>query len=397
MSAAPYLFTSESVSEGHPDKVCDQLSDCLLDAYLSQDPHARVAIETAVTKNTVILMGEVSTPHALSNQERETLVRQHLKKINYRQEGFHWEKVTIYDHIHSQSPDIAQGVVKKDLPLMGAGDQGLMFGYACDETPSYMPASLDYAHRLLRNIFTDIHDGTLQNLGPDAKSQVTLWYQDDHPIGLADVVISIQHAPSLSQQQVRELLTPYIMNLFPKPWITKKTKSHINPTGTFVIGGPVGDTGLTGRKIIVDTYGGAAPHGGGAFSGKDPSKVDRSGAYMARYLAKNIVAAGLAKRCTLQIAYCIGEADPVSVMINTHGTGRVNYGDLIMALQQMVDLRPYGICKHLGLFRPIYLPTATYGHFGQTPQEKGSFSWERLDLVDHLRAFFNLPQEKTGT
>lgn len=397
MPNSRYLFTSESVSEGHPDKICDQLSDLLLDAYLTQDPHARVAIEVAVTKDTIILMGEVSTPFSLSSQTRQELVRQHVRLIGYEQQGFHWNHVTVYDYIHTQSPDIAQGVIKKDPHLMGAGDQGLMFGYACNETSSFMPAPLDFAHHLLRSLFSACQKGHLKGLGPDAKSQITLWYEDSRPIAVADIVLSIQHQDSMDTTTLENLVMPHILGLFPSSWILPETKIHINPTGKFTVGGPVGDTGLTGRKIIVDTYGGAAPHGGGAFSGKDPSKVDRSGAYMARYLAKNIVAAGLSQRCTLQIAYCIAEAEPVSIMINTHGTGRVLEADLIKVLKQNIDFRPYGICQRLGLFAPIYLPTATYGHFGRTPLESGSFSWERLDLVETLQTSFTLTSEKTHT
>lgn len=381
-----FLFTSESVSAGHPDKICDQLSDLLLDHYLIHDPKARVAIETAVTKDTVILMGEVSSPTILSMAEREALVRAHLRKIGYEQDGFHWRTVRIYDYIHSQSPDIAQGVVQQDPKLMGAGDQGLMFGYACNETPEYMPAPLAYAHLLLETIFIDLDKRHITGLGPDAKSQITFEYEGHKAVSVKDIVISIQHRVYLKSEDIQELLMSYVQTIFGR-LLAPDVRVHINPTGQFIIGGPVGDTGLTGRKIIVDTYGGAAPHGGGAFSGKDPSKVDRSGAYMARYLAKNCVAAGLAEKCLIQLAYCIGKAEPVSLMVQTYGTSQVPEEILIKAIKACIDLTPYGIGQHLQLFKPIYLQTATYGHFGRKPEAKGAFSWEKLDLVQPLLSF----------
>lgn len=383
-----YIFTSESVSGGHPDKIADQISDAILDAYLAQDPHARVALETLVTTNTVILAGEVKTNATIQASDREQIVRQLIKKVGYDQEGFHWQTVQVTDLVHRQSPDINQGVDQAS-GIIGAGDQGMMVGYACDETPAYLPAPLYYAHKILQAIQNDREKGFLPDLGPDAKSQVTCIYEDHMPVGVAKLVISHQHKDSINTEQVRKLLMPYIEAILPKGWAPNDKDIMINPTGRFVIGGPVGDTGLTGRKIIVDTYGGAAPHGGGAFSGKDPSKVDRSAAYLARYIAKNIVASGLAKRATIQLAYVIGSPDPVSFYIDLHDTGKVEAMSLIHFFNKHVDMTPAGIMKRFNLNRPIFSATSTYGHFGKDPQPNGSFSWEQTDLVQALQEQFN--------
>lgn len=381
-----YLFTSESVSEGHPDKVCDQISDSLVDAYMSKDPFSRLAIETFATTNRVIIGGEIRAPE-ISKNDIEKIIRQKVKEIGYEQKGFHWKNLEITNLIHGQSQDIAIGVDSSSSKDEGAGDQGIMFGYACNETEVLMPAPIYYAHRILHNIMDAIRIGEIKGLGPDAKSQVTLYYENGIPIRAETILVSIQHIEDYDQKKVRELIYPYVKKSLPKNWMCKEQKFLVNPTGKFVIGGPDGDAGLTGRKIIVDTYGGASPHGGGAFSGKDPTKVDRSAAYMARYLAKNIVAANLAKRCTIQISYAIGVSKPLSLYINNHETG-VAGEDLIKVINELVDLSPRGIRTHLMLNKPIYQRTASYGHFGRIPEQDGGFSWEKTDLVDKLSKIF---------
>ena len=368
-----YLFTSESVSEGHPDKVCDQISDSLVDAYLSKDPYSRLAIETFATTNRVIIGGEIRAPE-ISKNNVEEIIRQTIKNIGYEQQGFHWQNLEITNLIHEQSADIAIGVDSSGSKDEGAGDQGIMFGYACNETAELMPAPIFYAHRILQNIMNAIHLGELKDLGPDAKSQVTLFYENGVPVRAETILVSIQHREGISQKQVRELIRPFVEASLPKGWMCKEEKFLVNPTGKFVIGGPDGDAGLTGRKIIVDTYGGASPHGGGAFSGKDPTKVDRSAAYMARYLAKNVVSAGLA----------IGIAKPLSLYVNNHHTG-VEGEKIAKIINEIVDLTPRGIRTHLGLNKPIYKRTATYGHFGRTPEADGGFSWEKTDLAQKLK------------
>lgn len=383
-----YIFTSESVSEGHPDKICDRISDSILDLYLSADPYSRVAAETLVTTDTVVIAGETRGPESITKAKIEEAARQAIKDIGYEQEGFHWETVNVDVKLHKQSVDIAQGVdagtgVDKEE---GAGDQGIMFGYACRETEALMPAAIHYSHEILRLLADARKNGELKGkIEPDAKSQVTLEYRDDKPVRATSVVVSTQHAEGLSQQDVKEMVRPYIEKVLPEGFMPPEEELYVNPTGRFVIGGPVGDAGLTGRKIIVDTYGGAAPHGGGAFSGKDPTKVDRSAAYAARYLAKNIVGAGYADGCTIQLAYAIGVSKPLGFYVNTHGTGTVPEQVLIDALSKLVNLSPRGIREHLQLNRPIYTPTSSYGHFGRTPGPNGEFSWEKLDLVDDLR------------
>ena len=378
-----FLFTSESVSEGHPDKICDQISDALVDAYLAKDPYSRLAIETFATTNRVIIGGEIRAPE-ISKKDVENIIRGTVKEIGYEQDGFHYDKLEITNLIHGQSPDIAIGVDASGAKDEGAGDQGIMFGYACRETEVLMPAAIYYAHRILQNIMDAVRSGQLKGLGSDAKSQVTLWYENGLPIRAETVLVSIQHKEGVTQQQVRELIRPYVEKSLPKGWMCTEEKFLVNPTGKFVIGGPDGDAGLTGRKIIVDTYGGAAPHGGGAFSGKDPTKVDRSAAYMARYLAKNVVAAGLAERCTIQIAYAIGVSKPLSLYVNNHKTG-VAGKDLVKVINELIDLSPRGIRNHLALNRPIYKRTATYGHFGRIPDADGGFSWEKTDLAEKLK------------
>jgi len=387
-----YVFTSESVSEGHPDKVCDRISDAIVDLFLAADPLARVAVETLTTTNLVVLAGEVRGPSSVTPERMEAVARHAIKDIGYEQDGFHWEHAQVQVHVHSQSVDIAVGVDAAGNKDEGAGDQGIMFGYACNETPALMPAPIFYAHNILRSLAEARHSGAAPLLGPDAKSQVTLQYVDGKPVRATTIVVSTQHDASLSQEEVREIVRPHVVNVLPPGWMCPEDKFYVNPTGRFVIGGPDGDSGLTGRKIIVDTYGGAAPHGGGAFSGKDPTKVDRSAAYAARYLAKNVVAAGVADRCTIQLSYAIGVSRPLSVYIDTHGTGRAGVDEdrLAEVLQQLVDLSPRGIREHLGLNKPIYARTAAYGHFGREPEADGGFSWERVDLVDPIRAAFKL-------
>ncbi len=382
-----YIFTSESVSEGHPDKICDRISDTILDLYLEADPYSRVACETFVTTDCVVIGGETRGPESVTKDKIEEAARQAIKKVGYEQEGFNWKTADIDVKLHKQSVDIAQGVdegtgVDKDE---GAGDQGIMFGYACKETEALMPAPLYYSHLILRKLAEARHAGKIKGIEPDSKSQVTMEYKNDKPVGVRSVVVSTQHAEELSHDDVKNIVIPIIKESLPDGWMPPEEELYINPTGRFVIGGPVGDAGLTGRKIIVDTYGGAAPHGGGAFSGKDPTKVDRSAAYIARYLAKNIVAAGYADGCTIQLAYAIGVSKPISVYLNTHGTGTAPEGKIVEALQQLVDLRPRGIREHLQLNKPIYEPSSAYGHFGRTPTAEGHFSWEKTDLVDDLQ------------
>ena len=383
-----YVFTSESVSEGHPDKVCDRISDAVVDAYLTEDPTARVAVETLCTTNFVVLAGEVRGPATITPERLQEITRRCVKEIGYEQDGFDWRSLDVVCKVHAQSQDIAQGVDSAGNKDEGAGDQGIMFGYACEETDVLMPAPIHYSHAILRSLAEARHSGAEPNLGPDSKSQVTLRYVDGRPVGATAIVVSTQHAAKVTTDDVREIVRPHVVNVLPDGWMCPDDEFYVNPTGRFVIGGPDGDSGLTGRKIIVDTYGGAAPHGGGAFSGKDPTKVDRSAAYAARYLAKNIVAAGLASRCTLQLAYAIGVSHPLSVYIDTHGTGQIDEERLAKVLREVMDLSPRGIRETLNLSRPIYARTAAYGHFGRAPETDGGFSWERQDLVDDLRSAF---------
>ncbi len=395
--SVPYtLFSSESVSEGHPDKICDKISDAILDAYLTDDPDARVACETLATTGHVTIAGEVRT--AAKNHPPVTdIARAVIRDIGYDQAAFSWRDVEIIDRLHTQSSDIAQGVDNAGDGQEGAGDQGIMFGFACRETPALMPAPITYAHGILQNLATDRKAGALPELGPDAKSQVTLRYHDGTPIGVETVVLSTQHVDGLTPYDVKDIVSPYVIDMFPKDWSITSDRLLVNPTGNFVIGGPDGDTGLTGRKIIVDTYGGAAPHGGGAFSGKDPTKVDRSAAYAARYLAKNVVAAGLADKCLIQLAYAIGVAEPVSLYIDLMGTGHVDTARLADVMREMVPLTPRGIRNHLDLARPIYAPTAAYGHFGRAPRASGSFSWEGTNLADQLAREFGAKPQVSNT
>lgn len=388
-----YLFTSESVSEGHPDKVSDRVSDEVVDAFLAADPLSRVGCETLCTTNRIVLAGEVRGPSSLvdsngvvNSDVMEKLARDAVRDIGYEQDGFHWKNLTFECHLHGQSVDIAQGVDAAGNKDEGAGDQGLMFGYACRETSVLMPAAIHYSHEILRTLAEARHAGTISGLGPDSKSQVTLRYENGMPVAATSIVVSTQHEEGLDQAQVREIVRPYVEAVLPEGWMCPEHDFYVNPTGRFVIGGPDSDAGLTGRKIIVDTYGGAAPHGGGAFSGKDPSKVDRSAAYAARYVAKNIVAADLAEKCVIQVAYAIGVSKPLSVYIDTQGTGLVDDDKLAVAVNEIMDLSPRNIREHLKLSRPIYVPTAAYGHFGREPTDDGGFSWERTDLVDSLKA-----------
>jgi S-adenosylmethionine synthetase len=387
-----YLFTSESVSEGHPDKVADRLSDTVLDAFLSADPYSRVACETLVTTNRVVLAGETRGPETVTHELLTHLARMAIRDIGYEQDGFHWQTADVTVCLHSQSSDIAQGVDSAGNKDEGAGDQGIMFGYACRETAGLMPAPLYYAHEILRSMRDRriAGDHTVQGLLPDAKSQVTLKYIDGKPVGATSIVVSTQHVEDLEQAAIKRMLWPLVESTLPAGWMPAEGEFYVNPTGKFVIGGPDGDCGLTGRKIIVDTYGGAAPHGGGAFSGKDPTKVDRSAAYVCRYLAKNVVASGLADRCTLQISYAIGVSHPLSVYVDLHGTGKdVDEVRLEKTLRELVNLSPRGIREHLHLNRPIYVPTSAYGHFGREPDEaKGTFTWEMTNLVPELKAAF---------
>jgi S-adenosylmethionine synthetase len=383
-----FVFTSESVSEGHPDKVCDRISDAIVDTYLSAEPQARCGVETLATTNHIVLAGEVRGPASITKEMLIDVARHAVRDIGYEQEGFHWQRAQVDCLIHGQSTDIAQGVDAAGNKDEGAGDQGMMFGYACTETPELMPAPIFYAHAILRSLAEARHSGAAPLLGPDAKSQVTLQYVAGKPVRATAVLVSAQHSDSIGQEEVREIIRPHVVNVLPEGWMCDEPHFYVNPTGRFVIGGPDGDAGLTGRKIIVDTYGGAAPHGGGAFSGKDPTKVDRSAAYAARYLAKNVVAAGLAERCTIQVAYAIGMPKPLSVYVETDGTARVDEDKLSRVLQELMDLSPRGIRTHLGLNKPIYARTSAYGHFGRAPEPDGGFSWERVDLVDALRGAF---------
>ncbi|MHA1572754.1 MAG: methionine adenosyltransferase [Alphaproteobacteria bacterium] len=395
MARKSYLFTSESVSEGHPDKVCDRISDEIVDLFYREgskagiDPWAiRAACETLATTNLVVIAGETRGPETVTMEWIAHVARMAIRDIGYEQDGFHWDKCEIDVLLHPQSADIAAGVDSAGNKEEGAGDQGIMFGYACTETPELMPAPIYYAHKILENLAAARHskDGDAACLGPDSKSQVTVRYEDGKPVGVTQIVISHQHIDEdLPSTKIREIVEPYVTNTLPEGWITSDTVWHVNPTGKFFIGGPDGDCGLTGRKIIVDTYGGAAPHGGGAFSGKDPTKVDRSAAYAARYLAKNIVASGLADRCNIQLSYAIGVARPLSIYVDTYGTGRVEEAKLETALSEIMDLSPRGIRKHLDLNKPIYARTSAYGHFGRKPDSDGGFSWEKTDLADALK------------
>ncbi len=385
MSKENYLFTSESVSEGHPDKVSDRVSDAIVDTFLAADPVSRVAVETLCTTNRVVLAGEVRGPESVTHEKMEEVARAAVKDIGYEQDGFHWEKMDVAVHVHAQSTDIAQGVDASGNKDEGAGDQGIMFGYACRETDVLMPSPIHYSHEILEVLAKARHSGEAAGLGPDSKSQLTLKYENGKPIGATSVVVSTQHSADLDQAEVKEIVRPYVEQVLPDGWMCPEEEFYVNPTGLFVIGGPDGDAGLTGRKIIVDTYGGAAPHGGGAFSGKDPTKVDRSAAYAARYLAKNVVAAELAEKCTIQLAYAIGVSKPLSVYVDTAGTGSVDEDKLSAALQEVMDLSPRGIREHLQLSRPIYARSAAYGHFGRMPDDDGGFSWEKTDLVEPLK------------
>lgn len=380
-----YLFTSESVSEGHPDKVADQISDAVVDLFLSRDPVARVACETLVTTNRIVLAGEVRCAAEVTVAEIEKVARGAAKRIGYEQHGFHWQYAEFACHLHGQSEHIAMGVDESGNKDEGAGDQGIMFGFACDETPDLMPATLYYSHRILQRLAEERHSGRAPFLEPDAKSQVTLAYENGKPVRATKLVVSTQHAHGYDQGKLRAYVKDVMAEVLPNGWMPGDEDIFVNPTGLFEIGGPDGDAGLTGRKIIVDTYGGAAPHGGGAFSGKDPTKVDRSAAYVARYLAKQVVGAGLARRCTIQLSYAIGVPEPLSFYVDTHGTGTVADDRLEQVLPTLVRLTPKGIRTHLGLNKPIYERTAAYGHFGRQPDADGGFSWEKLDLVDALK------------
>ncbi|MEQ8605098.1 MAG: methionine adenosyltransferase [Marivibrio sp.] len=390
--ADSYLFTSESVSEGHPDKVCDRISDEVVDLFLAADEHARVACETLATTNRIVIAGEVRGPESLvtdgevHRDKIEDLARRAVKDIGYEQAGFHWETAEIDVFLHAQSSDIAQGVDAAGNKDEGAGDQGIMFGYACRETDVLMPAPIHFSHRILKSMAEARHADPSLGLGPDSKSQVTLQYENGRPVKTTSIVVSTQHDEGMDQDRVREIVRSHVEGVLPAGWMCPEDEFYVNPTGRFVIGGPDGDAGLTGRKIIVDTYGGMAPHGGGAFSGKDPTKVDRSAAYAARYVAKNVVAAELAEKCTIQLAYAIGVSKPLSIFVDTYGTGKVGTDKLIAAIREVMDLSPRGIREHLTLSRPIYAPSAAYGHFGRLPTDEGHFSWERTDLVEPLKA-----------
>ena len=389
MKKKNYILTSESVSEGHPDKVCDRISDMVVDTYLAKEPFSRVACETLTTTNKVVLAGETRGPK-ITKDELTQKVRECIKDIGYEQKGFHWKNSDIEIHLHSQSSDIAMGVDSKGNKDEGAGDQGIMFGYACNETESLMPAPIYYSHKILELMAADRKKGIADKLEPDSKSQVTMMYENGMPAKVISVVISTQHSPDVNQSQVKEIVRPYLEKSIPKELLSglKEEEFYVNPTGQFIIGGPDGDSGLTGRKIIVDTYGGAAPHGGGAFSGKDPSKVDRSAAYAARYLAKNIVAANLAEECVIQLSYAIGISKPLSIYINTNGTSQVDETKIENLIPELFDLSPRGIREHLQLSNPIYVPTSAYGHFGRTPTMQGHFTWEKTDLVESFKNAF---------
>ena len=392
-----FLFTSESVSEGHPDKVCDIISDTVLDLCLSKDPQARVACETMTTTNRTVLAGELRVPeNCMSNNckelssdfknEIEASVRKAVKNIGYEQSGYHWENMVVENHLHSQSPDIAMGVDAGHNKEEGAGDQGIMFGYACKDTNVLMPAAIHYSHKILQSLAEARHSGTAKILGPDSKSQITLEHLNGKPVRATSVVVSTQHVEEASQKDIKDLVRMHVLDVLPEGWMCEEERFFVNPTGNFVVGGPDGDSGLTGRKIIVDTYGGSSPHGGGAFSGKDPTKVDRSAAYISRYMAKNVVAANLADKCTIQLSYAIGVSEPLSLYVNTANTGKISDQELAKILRKEVDLTPSGIRSRLGLNNSIYTPTASYGHFGRVPNEKieGSFSWEKTDLANKI-------------
>ena len=390
MSRSNHTFTSDTDSEGHPDKVCDRISDAVLDAMIAIEPEARVAAETFATTNRVVIGGEIglSDPNKLASMmgDIDRITRACIKDIGYEQDKFHWNTVEVTNLLHEQSAHIAQGVDASGDKDEGAGDQGIMFGYAANETPELMPAPVHYAHAILRRLAEVRKNGTEPTLGPDAKSQLSVRYEGSMPVGVSSIVLSTQHLDeTMTSADVRAVVEPYIREVLPEGWIDLNTAWHVNPTGKFVIGGPDGDAGLTGRKIIVDTYGGAAPHGGGAFSGKDPTKVDRSAAYVARYLAKNVVAAGMATRCTVQLSYAIGVASPLSIYVDTHGTGEVEASAIEIAIPKVIDLTPRGIRTHLQLNKPIYQRTAAYGHFGRAPEADGGFSWEATDLVEALK------------
>jgi len=386
----PYIFTSESVSEGHPDKVCDQISDAIIDAFLTVNPEARGAIEVLATTNQLVIAGETRGADAVTKGHMDDIAREKVKEIGYNQEGFHWRNLDIHNYVHAQSADIAMGVDSSDNKDEGAGDQGIMFGFACNETEDFMPAPIRFANVILQNLSKARRAGQEPKLGPDAKSQVSLVYENGKPVRCSSIVVSTQHTPDIKQSEIREIVRKYVLQAIPQGWMCEEDQFYVNPTGQFIIGGPDGDAGLTGRKIIVDTYGGAAPHGGGAFSGKDPTKVDRSAAYAARYLAKNVVAAGLADRCTLQLSYAIGVSHPISFYANIQGGPGIDERELERILPQLMNLSPRGIRQHLQLNRPIYAATASYGHFGRKPREDGSFSWEKLDLVEALRSHFRV-------
>lgn len=390
MARSSYIFTSESVSEGHPDKLCDRISDAVLDAFLTEEPEARVAAETFATTNRIVIGGEVglSDKAKLAHHvgQIDQIARDCIKDIGYEQDKFHWKTVEVTNLLHEQSAHIAQGVDAGADKDEGAGDQGIMFGYATTETPELMPAPIQYSHAILRRLAQARKDSSAPDLGPDAKSQLSLRYENGKPVEIMSIVLSTQHrSEDQDSAYIRSIVEPYTREVVPAEWLTANTEWWVNPTGTFVIGGPDGDTGLTGRKIIVDTYGGAAPHGGGAFSGKDPTKVDRSAAYAARYLAKNIVAAGMAERCSLQLSYAIGVSKPLSIYVDTYGTGQLAEEAIERAVAQSMDLTPRGIREHLGLNKPIYQRTAAYGHFGRAPEADGGFSWEKTDLVEALK------------
>ena len=382
-----YLFTSESVSEGHPDKVCDRVSDEIVDLLLGKYGESRVACETLTTTNRTVLAGEIRCPELVTDEEIIETARAAVKSIGYKQDGYHWQNMTVSNHLHEQSADIAMGVDSGADKDEGAGDQGIMFGYACRETDVLMPAPIHYSHQILKSMADARHSGATQILGPDSKSQITCVYENGKPVRAESVVVSTQHHADATQAEIRDLVREHVMNVLPEGWMCDEDKFYVNPTGNFVIGGPDGDAGLTGRKIIVDTYGGAAPHGGGAFSGKDPTKVDRSAAYAARYVAKNIVAAGLAEKCTIQLSYAIGVSYPLSIYVDTAGTGAVEDTRLAEIIPSVMDLTPRGIRETLKLSAPIYASSAAYGHFGRTAGEAGpgTFSWEALDLVDGFK------------
>ena len=390
MSLSEYVFTSESVSEGHPDKVSDRVSDEVVDLFLGAEPEARVAVETLCTTNLIVLAGEVRGPESVTAEMMINAAREAVKDIGYEQDGFHWQKMKVECHVHAQSADIAVGVDSAGNKDEGAGDQGIMFGFAVTETPELMPAPIHYSHQILKSLADARHSGDAPFLGPDSKSQVSLQYREGKPVGATSVVVSTQHTEDVDQDTIRDLVRTQVERVLPEGWMCPDEAFYVNPTGRFVIGGPDGDCGLTGRKIIVDTYGGAAPHGGGAFSGKDPTKVDRSAAYASRYLAKNVVGAGLADRCTIQLSYAIGVSEPLSVYVDTQGTGKVEEAKLADVLQELMDLSPRGIREHLKLNKPIYARTAAYGHFGREPDGGGGFSWERLDLVEALESAFGV-------